>query len=180
VDGRLRVPSQRRRLRPGAIAQPAAPERHRKQVEQASCARWYSTEVKSLLTSRKSERGRNAAVRSRWLAARHLVAAALLLSQFQLLCLTAFHHHDLTSRSQPATSASVGTPDGRGAPLDESRSCPVCQLLRHNPTPPPTSVHLSAESLCSSRISPLSSAKPLVASSVRLTGRDPPNSFEAS
>jgi hypothetical protein len=139
--------------------------------------RCYPMQVSAAVTGRKLRQGVPAC---RSVSPRKWIAAAVLLAQFQLLCLTAFHHHALASLAHPASSTSIGTPDRQGAPVDESRSCPICQFVRHNPTAPPRSVALSAASLASRRITPSIAAKPLVASRVRLAGRDPPSSFQAS
>ena len=163
--------------REGRDTQPMAPHRHPKNLRTGCSPRCYPMQVRAAVTGQKLRRG---ATSCRWVSPRQWVAAAVLLAQFQLLCLAAFHHHALASRSQPASSTSIGTPDRQGVPTDESRSCPLCQFVRHNPTTPPRSVAFSAASLASNRISSIIAAKPLVASRVRLAGRDPPFSFQAS
>lgn len=152
---------------------------HPKKFAYSLYSRYYLMRVSVLATGRKLRRG-SPSHRRRWVSPRHLVAAAILLAQFQLLCLTAFHHHDVASRARGAPSTSVDTPHRQGAPVDDSRSCPICQFVRHNPTTPPKGVALPVESLSNNRITPLVAAKPLLASRVRLAGRDPPHSFQAS
>ena len=111
---------------------------------------------------------------------RYLAAAIALLGQVQLFCLAGFHYHpDLPGPSRSATPTASAQRHS-GAPVEDARSCPFCQVIRHNPVAASSAFHFSLNTLSTARLAPAALARPSSAPQVRLPGRDPPLSFSAA
>src|SRR5579859_5258031 len=104
---------------------------------------------------------------------RQLLTSAILLTQVQLVWLTGAHYHRALSISRYSATTIAGGP-AQGAPSDDGRSCPFCQLVRHNTSAVAASCVVHSGSLSSAGITPLILAAPPAASYLRLPGRDPP------
>jgi Protein of unknown function (DUF2946) len=110
---------------------------------------------------------------------RLLLTGAVLLAQLQLVWLAGFHYHPEVSLKQ-SSAATIARNAAQGSPADDGNSCPFCQLVRHSTSSAPSSITLFFDSTSNNRITPLVLIHPVVASHVRLAGRDPPLSLLAN
>jgi hypothetical protein len=141
---------------------------------------WLAGAVRELLFRiRKLLFGRGNGHRSRPACLRRFLTAAALLTQVQLFWLAAIHYHPDVSDFQWASSV-ADSPSSHGIPVDSERSCPFCQVARHNPSSPPVDGQPSLASVSAGRTTPLVLTPLPAAPQVRLAGRDPPLSFLAN
>ena len=110
---------------------------------------------------------------------RLIVVSAVVLAQLELLWLAGFHYHGefSASRESPPGFASPGSQQRN--PAGASDSCPLCLIIRHNISGPAAVTLPVFDPFLISGVTLPTTAKPLVAAHVRLSGRDPPLSFLA-
>jgi hypothetical protein len=102
------------------------------------------------------------------------IVAVVLLAQFELLWLSAFHHHNEPLIGQGSLVVCSSSDGQHGRPSDTLTPCTLCRVIRHSIGSPAAITPPVFHPICISEITLPRQAKPFAAATFRLSERSPP------